>query len=151
MDTHIRESILSNIETTLAAITTPSYNNNVTAERWKSQGNPLSTVPYIVIYTGPEDKSPGPDPQTFCRLTVILDVWMQHDDDATVYPDTALNSLLLDIEKAIMADITRGGYAENTQLTNIVPFETEGGSYFGVIATLEITYKHKNTDPSSYV
>ena len=153
MSTHIRESIMQNILTAVQGITVAAgYNNTVTAERWKRQGNPLAAVPYVVVYAGPEDKSPGPDPQTTCEFTVILDVWMQLDDDSATLPDAALSSLILDIEKAVMADHTRGGYAEDTQIINNVPFESvEGHSYFGTIITLQITYKHKTTDPALYV
>jgi hypothetical protein len=156
MSTHIRESILAELETTLNTIrTTGGYNYNVTAERWKRSGNPMAEAaegaPKVVIYAGPEDKEPGPDPQTSSKWSIILDCWMVLTEDSTELPDTALNKLLLDIEKAIMIDYTRGGYAEFTQEVSVVPFTyTEGRAYFGVLITLDIQYKHRNTDPSTY-
>ena len=62
--------------------------------------------------------------------------------------DTILNSLLGDIEKAIMQDITRGGFAKDTNIKSNVLFETlEGQPQAGVVMELEIIYQHKQDDP----
>jgi hypothetical protein len=154
MSTSRKESILENIKTTLETITVANkYNNTIASvQRWNKKGNDIRLVPTIVINAGPESKEPGPDPQTTCKLSVNLDVWTRQDDDATENSDTVLNSLDLDIEKALMADYTRGGYAEETSILSVVPFESaEGKLSFGLIIEVQILYKHKFTDLALYV
>jgi hypothetical protein len=154
MSTSIRESILEDIKTVLLTITTGNgYTNTIASvERWKQKGNDIKLVPCIVILSGPEAKSPGADPQTDCDFQVILDVWMCQDDTAVTNSDTILSSLLLDIEKALMQDSQRAGYADDTNLISAVPFETvEGQPYFGLLITLEIKYSHNRKDPAVYV
>ncbi len=154
MSTSIRESILENIKTTLQEITIANgYNNTlVSVERWKQRGNNIRLVPCVVVNAGPEEKQPRPNPQVTSKLSVFLDVYMRQDDTDTTNSDTVINSLALDIEKALMIDYTRGGYAEETNIINIVPFESlEGQPIFGIIFELEIIYKHLLTDPAVYV
>ncbi|MCX5711766.1 MAG: hypothetical protein NTY47_01680 [Candidatus Omnitrophica bacterium] len=154
MTNSLRENILANLATTLNTIkTTGGYNNTIASvQRWNQRGNPLEAVPCIVINSGPEEKKPEPNPQATCKFTVYLDVWYSQDDDETRSSDEILSSLLTDVEKAIMTDPTRGGYAEDTNILNNIPFETvQGQPSFGIILELEIIYKHKLTDPTAYV
>ena len=154
MSTSVRENILENIKAVLQAITAGAvYNNTIASvQRWKQRGNDTRQVPCIVINAGIEAKDPGPDPQSTCKFTVTLDLYMRQDDDDTANSDTVLNSLYLDIEKALMADYTRGGYAEETSIRSAVPFETvEGQPTFGIIIELEIMYRHSRTDPAVFV
>jgi hypothetical protein len=154
MSDSIRESILLNLKTTLEGITTVAgYNYTIlSVQRWQSRGNNYASVPCIVINSGAEDKEPGPDPQTTCKFIVFIEATHRQDDDSTENSDTIISKLLADIEKAVMADYTRGGYAEDTKILGNVPFETvEGQPAFGIIVNVEIHYRHKNTDPALYV
>ena len=148
-----RELIRQNIITTLEGITIASgFNNDIAnVEGWKQRGNPLKNVPCIVVSLGRETKDPDPHPQATCTLPVFIDLWTRQGESDETETDQLLNSLLLDIEKAIMADETRGGYAENTIIRSNMPFETvEGQPHCGLIIELEIVYQHKLTDPASY-
>ena len=120
----IRESILENLRTTLAEITAANgYHNDIASvQRWRQSGNSLLNIPCIVINAGPEEKDPIPNPFTTCRLTVYLDVWMRQDQSDPQPTDTLLNSLLGDIEKALMVDYTRGGFAKDTNIKSNVLF-----------------------------
>lgn len=154
MSTSLREYILENLKTTLEGITVVGgYSNTIlSVQRWNQKGNPLQAVPCIVINSGLEEKKPEPNPQATCKFSVYLDVWMRQDDDATDPSDKISASLLADVEKALMVDPTRGGYAEDTNIINNTPFETvDGQPSFGIIVELEIIYKHKLTDPTVYV
>jgi hypothetical protein len=63
---------------------------------------------------------------------------------------TVLNSLLGDIEKAIMVDRTRGGYAKNTVLRNNVQLNVvEGQPSVGLTIEIEVTYTHRQDNPSA--
>ena len=154
MSKSIRELILENLVSALGGITAGAVYNYTIAnvQRWESKGNDYKDVPCIVVNSGPESKDDGPDPQIICKFTVFIEATHRQDDDATESSDTVMSKLLSDIEKAITADITRGGYAENTKILGNIPFETiEGQPAFGIIVNLEIVFKHKNSDPTAYV
>jgi hypothetical protein len=83
-----------------------------------------------------------------CRFTVYLDVWVRQDEGDPQSTDSILNSLLGDIEKAIIGDVTRGGNAKDTNIKSNVLFETmEGQPHAGIVVELEIIYQHKQNDP----
>lgn len=146
----VRESILENLRTTLTGVTVANgYQNDIASvQRWRQSGNSLVVVPCIVINAGHEEKDPSPNPFTTCRFTVYLDVWMRQDAADLQATDSFLNSLLGDIEKALMVDYTRGGFAKDTNIKSNVLFETlEGQPQAGIIIELEIIYQHKQNDP----
>ena len=149
--TTVRENILANIKTTLEVITIGNgYDNTIASvQRWDKRGNPLRQVPCIVVSAGQEQKTPVPNPFFTCHLTVYLDVWVRQDAIDAVVTDSVLSSLLGDIEKAVMADYTRGGFAKDTVLHSSVPFESvEGQPHAGLIIEIEIVYQHKQGDPA---
>ena len=59
----------------------------------------------------------------------------------------AINSLEADIVKAIMADTTRGGYAETTEVVGSSPFFWEDSSIGGRIIIFSVIYEVKESDP----
>jgi hypothetical protein len=152
MSITIREYILENIKTTLQDITIAhEYNNTIASvQRYKSNGNPLLEVPCIIISAAPENKDPSPSPFYTCKLTVFIDIWTRQAETDPNSTDTILNSLLGDVEKALMMDITRGGYAIDTNFINNVPFDTvEGSAHIGITISIEIIYQHLISDPSA--
>lgn len=147
----IRERILANIKTTLEAITIANgYVNTIASvQRWDKRGNPLRQVPCIVINAGQEEKQMSPNPYFTCRLSVYLDVWIRQDEADATATDVILSGILGDIEKALMIDNTRGGFAIDTNIKNNVPFETvEGQPHAGLTIELEVLYQHTQSDPS---
>lgn len=146
----IREKILANIKTTLEGISIANgYNNDIAGvERWKQHGNSLREVPCIIINGGPEDKEAGPNPLVSCKFTAYLDIWIRQDKEDVNPTDSILNSLLGDVEKAMMVDCTRGGDAKDTNILSNTPFETvEGAPHAGLIVEVEIIYRHYQNDP----
>lgn len=147
----VREKILENIELALGVIKTENgYENDIlSVQRWKQSGNSTAKVPCIIINAGPEPRKQFPDPLVTCNLTVYLDLWIRHDENASESTDTYLNSILLDIENALMVDHTRGAYAQNTEITNIDPFRgVEGNPHSGVSIEVSILYRHEQSDPT---
>jgi len=139
----VRESILENLRTTIAAVA-----GIANVQRWRQSGNSILNVPCVVINAGPEEKDPTPNPFTTCRLTVYLDIWTRQDASDPQATDTILNDLLGAIEKAIMQDVTRGGFAKDTNIKSNVLFETlEGQPQTGIVMEIEIIYQHKQDDP----
>lgn len=147
----VREKIMQNVKTTLEGISIANgYNNDIASvQRWDQASNPLIEVPCIMIRGGLEEKEPAPNPLTTCRLMIFIDVWIRHDKDADPRStDAILCSHLGDVEKALMVDIKRGGYAVDTILQRNVPFENiEGEPYAGIVMEVEIHYRHKTNDP----
>ncbi len=151
MPTTVRENIIANIKTTLEGISIANgYDNDIAnVQRWMQGGNNLRQVPCIILSAGSEIKTQEVHPVTTCKLDIIIDVWIRHDeatDPRTT--DAILNSFLGDVERAMMADIYRGGNAKNTIITGNMAFEsTEGQPYAGIILETEILYRHLATNP----
>jgi hypothetical protein len=145
-----RENILGNIKTVLETIKVANgYNNDINSvQRWRQHGNSLRQVPCVVINAGSEERSPGPNPLVTCKFSVYLDVWVRQDENDANPTDTILNSLLGDVDKALMLDYTRAGYARDTQILSIMPFETtEGQPHAGLTIEVEVHYKYYQNDP----
>ena len=155
MENTVRELILANIKTTLEGIIAGAeYGNTIASvQRWKQSGNILTSVPCIIVNAGQENLEQRPGLKTSQKLTATIDLWTRHDE--TVNPgstDSYLNNLLGDIKKILMVDYTRGGYAVNTRIMSIIPFEsTQGQPYAGLIIDCEIEYRHNITDPTTAV
>lgn len=149
----VRENIFENIQTTLAAIVAGgTYDNTIQrVERWKQHGQDFQgAMPLIVITSGPEKRSDRTYPLTICDLTVYLSLWTRQAESDSADSETVLNSILGDITKALKTDLTRGGYAVDTEITDIEPFDVvEGQPYSGLIITLAINYRHQQNNPKT--
>lgn len=149
----VREKIFLDLVTTLSGISVANgYENNIASvERWNMNGNNKASVPAIIINSGPEKDSDSVAYNlTHCLLTVFLELWVRQNEteSAATATDRLLNSLLGDIKKALQTDVTRGGVAVDTEVTDIESFETiEGQQHAGLIITLEIEYRHQQQDP----
>ncbi|MDD5450197.1 MAG: hypothetical protein PHO42_06370 [Candidatus Omnitrophica bacterium] len=146
----VRENIIANLKTTLEAITQANgYNNDIASvQRWMQRGNILKSVPCIVISAGQEDKKPEPNPLMTCRLSVYLELYLRQNETDQTPTDSLINSLLGDIEKALMLDYTRGSFALDTNIRAIMPFETqEGQANAGAVIEIEILYQHQQNNP----
>lgn len=146
----VRERILEDFEVALGLIKTENgYENDIlSVQRWKQSGNSTLLVPCIIINAGGEPRSNKNNPLVTCALRVYLDLWIRHDENASESTDTYLNSLLLDIENALMDDYTRGGYAQDTEIIDINPFRgVEGNPHSGLQIDVAINYRHLQSNP----
>ena len=112
---HVRNSIRDNLVTTLTGLSTTG--SNVSSTRVYPFG--AEKLPRISIYTKSEDIEYGTlsRPRTLVRtLTAAIEVFVQSnvDDD--------LDTISSEIETALYADVTRGGYAKDTR---VVSFEAD--------------------------
>lgn len=151
MSTTVRENVLAAIEDILKTILiTNGYANNIASvQRWKQNGNSLVLQPCIIVNAGAENKTPGPDPMTTCKLSVEVDLWIRQETTDAQATDTILNSLLGDIEKALMSDNTLSGNAQDINILDVLPFQTvEGNVASGLIIELEVLYRHQRIDPT---
>jgi len=142
----VRESILADLHTTLAAVSSLK-----SAQRWEQNGNDFTETPMVVIAPAPEEKEDGPSALTTCRLDVDIDLYVRHDkNEFAGSTDAYLNGLLGAIEAALMADHTRGGHAIDTEITGNSPFEViEGQALAGLIISIRVHYRHQRTDPTA--
>jgi hypothetical protein len=150
IDDTVREKILDNIKATLDSVLVANgYDNDLSSvQRWKQNGNDLKDIPAVIVKAGPENTVDNKFPLTTCKMTVFLDLWIRENEDAANDTDEKLNSLLGDIKKALKVDITRGGFAVDTFIGSILPFEiVEGEPHAGLIIETEIHYRHRQTDP----
>lgn len=149
----IRELIQKNIDTTLKTITTVAgFNNNfLSVQRYMQKKNTFAKMPMIIHGAGDESVVSGPHPWNTLTLPVIIAIYFRYSeitDSRSV--DEVINSYLGDVEKALMADTTRGGNAERTEITSIPIFENdEKESLSGVFIEIEVTYYHQATNPYS--
>lgn len=154
MPASVREEIVANIQTTLRLIDAgATYDNTIedaAIQRWNSNGNPRGTVPMILIYEASESRSDKSFRLTHCRMSIFLALMCRQTEDDSTSAGTLLNSLLGDITKALKVDVTRGGYAVDTEITDVSPLETEEGQEeFGLLITVDVEYRHDQTNPKT--
>jgi len=149
----IRELIQKNIDTTLKLISKiGGYNNDiVSVQRYEQSGNDFASCPVIIQYPGDEGKKPGPVPLSSCDFTVYVGVYFKHDKTIDARStDEIINSFLADVEKALMIDHTRGGYATSTFCSGNAIFQREEGeAYAGLFIEVGIIYDHDRNDPTA--
>ena len=140
---HVRKSIRDNIVTTLTGLSTTGSNV------YRSRVYPLaaSKLPGLTIYTKSEEAeySTNIRPRTLFRtLTVIIEAYVQGLSDY----DSQIDTIAVEVEEALSTDVTRGGYAKDTQ---IVSFDAEysGEGDIPVASatfTVQVVYSTKEND-----
>lgn len=135
----VRESVATNIVTTLQAATTPITPKYVTREPFEFSELSNAQFPAILVQTATEtreDITIGDD--AIRREGIITYDLVGYVKSNTI--DTARNQLIETIEEALDADRTRGGNALDTQIVSI---ETDQGAITpvgGVIVTVNVMY-----------
>lgn len=135
----VRESVASDIVTTLQAATTPITPKYVTREPFDFNELSNAQFPAILLQTANEtreDVTIGDDQVR--REGVITYQLVGYVKSSTI--DTARNQLIETIEEALDADRTRNGAALDTQIISI---ETDEGAITpvgGIIVTVEVMY-----------
>jgi len=113
---HVRQSIRSNIETTLTGLTTTG------SKVYASRVYPIQSagMPGLCIYTSSEtiEAQTIKPPRGLIRsLEVSVEAYVENAN-----ADDTLDTICAEIEAAMTTDLTRGGYAKDTRL---VSFEAE--------------------------
>lgn len=135
----VRESVASNIVTTLQAATTPVTPKYVTREPFEFNELSNAQFPAILVQTATElrrDITIGDDGIT--REGVITYDLVGYVKSTTI--DAARNQLIETIEEALDSDRTRGGNVLDTQIISV---ETDQGAIApvgGIIVTVEVMY-----------
>jgi len=145
----IREKIMLNVKSTLEGITTlAGYQVQVqkVVKDWALTNLNIDTYPTIIIIPDAEPKKQSPVEHYTCNLNLALECYVNAQSDIS----SQVNILLADVEKALMADHTRGGFAIDTTLTgNNAFYSVVDTPRAGVIITIRIDYQHKYNSPYS--
>lgn len=134
---HVRKSIRDNIATTLTGLTTTGSNVYMTRTFPLGAGK----LPGLCVYTRSELVATNTlqPPRTQSRsLEVMTEAYVK----GTSGVDDTLDAIALEVEEALTADLTRGGYARDTRMTSFeVDYDGEGDQTIGVARfTIAVDY-----------
>lgn len=79
--------------------------------------------------------------QPFVIMAIVVD-----SDDATASIDTRINQVRADIQKKLMVDPTRGGYAFDTIVFPSAEFD-DGEGFTGIAVRIAVKYRTQINDP----
>lgn len=140
---HVRKNIRDNVTTTLTGLTTTG------SRVFQTRLFPLATakLPGLCIYTRSETTEyvTVGRPRTQIReLEVLVEAYVK----GTASLDNTLDTIAVEIEEALYTDVTRGGYAKDTQITSFeVDYDGEGDQSVGVARfTISVTYATVEND-----
>ena len=140
---HVRKSIRDNITTTLTGLTTTG------SRVFQTRLFPLATakLPGLCIYTRNETTQYT----TVCKpRTQIreLEVLVEPYAKGTSSIDNTLDTIAVQVEEALYTDLTRGGYAKDTQVTDFeADYAADGEQSVGMGRfTIAVTYATVEND-----
>ena len=144
----VREDIASNIRTAIANISSPITIKKITRQPFNLDELAQSQYPAVIVQSSletREDIELGDGAKT--RLGSIDFVILGYVQGAESNIDTLRNQLITAIETALETDITRGGVAKDTQVTEV---ETDEGTLFpigGIRMTVNCVYDYQSGTP----
>lgn len=153
----VRESVLANIKTTLQGIApggVPAAGYTMPLKgvyRWNV--DTLASVieaPLILVVDGGDAYQQATLSLLEKRLTLAIDVWqrIEFTDDDDVAEEAG--AFLADVERALLQDCRRGGFAIDTLFKNSeVLVQREAEPFYVVSLAVEIRYRTNLTNPSS--
>lgn len=153
----VRELILKDIVTTLQTVTVANgYGNTLqSVQRFQQGGQVLSETPMVVVMEG-EDQVSAQGPLsgsvglTTRNLTVNTVLIHRQDDETDARPATeVMNSLVADVQKAMLTTFSRGGHAIDTTELGIGELDAEEGQP-ELVQTIafRVQYRHRFDDPT---
>ena len=143
----VRENIASNIQTVLAAISSPAV-KKVTRQPFLLDELSEQQYPAIIVQTSEESREDSELGSGAKRRIGTIDfVILGFVKGAESNIDTARNELITAIETALESDITRSGNALDTEVISV---ETDEGSLFpvgGIRMTIRCMYEFDSGTP----
>ena len=138
---HKRTSIRNNVTTTLTGLTTTG--SNVFESR--IYPNELSKLPLLNIYSNSETS----ELLSIGKIERNVEIMVEGFAKATSNVDEALDTIAKEVEIALATDLTRGGHAKETYLTNTeYELENIGNQQLGVIKmTFNVQYITTKINP----
>ena len=155
MTTPIIEHIAADIKTAINAITVAAgFNQTLTGVRPTrvgfEGGPPPKDLEVFIIQDDPDEdedlSGAGYVSLLAWRQPFLLQAFVISSDDATASIDTRINQVRSDIEQKLMEDISRGGYAIDTQVKAPIKFN-DGPAFSGIVVMIEVIYRTRENDP----
>lgn len=134
----IRESIASNIVSTLTAITSPVTVKYVNRDDFDFTKLSSAQFPALLVTTTSESRADvtiGDSATREATISYQIEGYVK-----TTTLDTSRNQLAEAIEEALDVDRTRGGYAKDTQITSIEIDDGTIAPFAAVLVTVEVMY-----------
>jgi hypothetical protein len=135
----VRESVASDIVTTLQAATTPVTPKYVTREPFEFNELSNAQFPAILVQTASETREDVTIGDNAIRREGVITYDLVGYVKSTTI-DTARNQLVETIEEALDVDRTRNGNALDTQIVSIETDEGAIAPVGGVIVTVNVMY-----------
>lgn len=151
MSTPIIESIAEDIRTSVNAITTVNgFNQDLVGIRPKRKDFKSAAWGDGDVLISQRERVPSDEAAIgsatwwvqFALAAIVIE-----SDDASASIDTSLNQVASDIEKKLMTDVSRGGYAIDTRPDGSGPFISDDGSISGVMVLISVLYRTQLADP----
>lgn len=146
------EHIALNIEIAINAITIANgFNQNLKAVRPK-RNDYKHEAPIdgkVLIWQDDEEKNEEAAIETQdWRQPFTLEAIVLDSDASTESIDTRLNKVCADIQKKLLEDVTRGGYAYDTIIMPSMKFD-DGEGFSGIAVEVIVCYRTSYLDPYS--
>lgn len=128
-DGGVREIVLANLQTELEVLYTADAAYNTVVMKVTRDIKPLnqfvraSEFPLIQIKAGTQDINTDERERTFDEVAHLLTVDIECALQARENVSTALNRLIEDVVKVVLADITRGGCATDTDFLGVTEID----------------------------
>ena len=145
--TTVRESIISNLVSTLAAVNTPTYSAKINlARRWNGDDFDLNEFPAAVIVPTGESHEDGRLHLITSTMDIALHLVLRSSDWST-----EMNKLLADARVALTADVTRGGKAMTTQIISdqIYDVSRTTDPVCSALMEIRVLYRTLYADPTT--
>ena len=145
---HVRKQIRDNVITTVTGLTTTS------TRVYRSRVYPIASgkLPGLCVYTQSETVESGTLARQRTKLRT-LDVVIEGYALANSNLDDTLDQISLEVEEAMVADVTRGGKAKDTELTSVeIEQVGEGETQAGIVRmTFAVMYATVENDAETPV
>jgi hypothetical protein len=147
MSVPIIEYIAADVLATVQLVTTGNgYNYDLTAERHKRSGDKRQHLNAVIVQEDPKELSPKVYFTKEWELPFGIGVFIIPDEADTTPIDNYCNVIRSDIEKALMVDRFRGGYALDTQIRASHSVIEEGGETI-IVINVDVNYRTNELNP----
>ena len=137
----VRESIAANIITTLKDVITPVRISYVTREPFEFDKLSNAQYPAVLVRTADENREDSTIGGSIGKRIATINYELVCFVKAGII-DQARNNIIEAIEEGLDVDRTRGGFAKDTQITQVEIDEGSIDPIGGVILTVRVMYEY---------
>lgn len=147
------ELITRNVLTTLQAVRRPAYNVDLLPTRKIKRGVVPDDMTCFVVQESPDKVGDDGESEALgligFRQHYTFETWIINSENSEQPIDERINLARSDIEKALMADPTRGGLAIDTTIETPELFDDVKGAFAGIRVRASVYYRTLIDDPYS--